>query len=329
MEITIEVASPDEAMVLCGLGDRNLKLIRDSLPVNLHARNGTIKIAGEREPVESAARILNRLIDLVREGAPVPPDYVERQLRALESATLDEARLARPGERLKVEVDPIEHLARSPGQEKYLKSILENDVVLCDGPAGTGKTYLAVLMAIGYLRGGDIRKIVLCRPAVEAGEKLGFLPGDLQAKVHPYLRPLYDALNELLDYEKVKRYLEREIIEVIPLAYMRGRTLNNAFIILDEGQNTTVPQMKMFLTRMGMVSKIVVNGDITQVDLPKGVHSGLVHAQRILKNQEGIGWIRLQRADIVRHPLVSKILGLYESEGKRARRSREKPPAEA
>ncbi len=314
MEVTIEIASPEEAMTLFGLGDQNLKLIRDALPVNLHARDGTVRIAGDAKPVGDAARILNGLLTLIRDGEQVPTDYIGEQLRRLGEAPARGA--GQPGGGLRVEMDPIERLVRSPGQETYLRSILDNDVVFCIGPAGTGKTYLAVQMAISYLRGGDIRKIILCRPAVEAGEKLGFLPGDFQAKINPYLRPLYDALNEILDYEKVKRYLEREIIEVIPLAYMRGRTLNHAFIILDEGQNTTISQMKMFLTRMGMASKIVVNGDVTQIDLPVGSPSGLVHARRIMRGADGIGWVELEKRDIIRHPLVRKILALYErSEG--------------
>jgi phosphate starvation-inducible PhoH-like protein len=168
-------------------------------------------------------------------------------------------------------------------------------------------------MAVQALRAGQVRRIVLCRPAVEAGEKLGFLPGDFQAKINPYLRPLYDALNEILDYEQVKRCLEREIIEIIPLAYMRGRTLNNAFIILDEGQNTSIAQMKMFLTRMGMSSRIVANGDITQVDLPEGQPSGLIHAQKILRDIPGIAWVHLSKGDIVRHPIVKRIVDAYEN----------------
>ena len=171
-------------------------------------------------------------------------------------------------------------------------------------------------MAVHLLRAGDIRRIILCRPAVEAGEKLGFLPGDFQAKINPYLRPLYDALNDILEFDQVKRYMERQIIEIIPLAYMRGRTLNNALIILDEGQNTSVIQMKMFLTRMGMNSRIVVNGDITQVDLPKGQDSGLVHAEKIVRDIEGVSWVRMGKADIVRHPLVRKIVAAYEVAGK-------------
>jgi phosphate starvation-inducible protein PhoH len=212
----------------------------------------------------------------------------------------------------------VRKIARSGGQASYLQSILENEMVFCIGPAGTGKTFLAVHMAIHLLREDRVRRIVLCRPAVEAGEKLGFLPGDFQAKINPYLRPLYDALNDLLDYDQVRRYMEREVIEILPLAYMRGRTLNNAFIILDEGQNTSISQMKMFLTRMGMNSRIVVNGDVTQVDLAEGQPSGLLHVRPIVQDIPGIAWVELQKSDIVRHPLVRRIVAAYEDA--------EKPP---
>jgi phosphate starvation-inducible PhoH-like protein len=190
----------------------------------------------------------------------------------------------------------------------------DNDLVLCIGPAGTGKTYLAVGMAVTLLRQGAVKRIVLVRPAVEAGERLGFLPGDIVAKVNPYLRPLFDALNDLMEPEQVKRYMENDIIEIVPLAYMRGRTLNQSAIILDEGQNTTVPQMKMFLTRMGMSSKIIVTGDVTQIDLPRQMRSGLVDAVHRLRNLERIGIVHLDENDIVRHPLVQKIVRAYEEE---------------
>jgi phosphate starvation-inducible protein PhoH and related proteins len=203
---------------------------------------------------------------------------------------------------------------KTPGQRRYVKAMRDHDLVFSVGPAGTGKTFLAVAMAVRALKAGEVQKIVLCRPAVEAGEKLGFLPGDASAKVNPYMRPLYDALNGILDFDTVKKYVEREVIEVAPLAYMRGRTLNNSFIILDEAQNTTKAQMKMFLTRMGEGSKIVVTGDVTQIDLPRGTTSGLQHAQSILNNVAGIGMITLGNADIVRHPLVWKIVERYEGQ---------------
>jgi phosphate starvation-inducible PhoH-like protein len=372
MELTIQVASQEEAMVLFGLGDRNLRLLREASGVQISARSGVIRLSGERAPLERVAGILNRMISLHRNGASLPENFVERQIRERQGAGGPADRLECPddpddGERRgeggdlplpgrqeaallapslspqareggepggaiedegesaargglgresglsALERSAVKGLARSRGQEAYLQAILRNDLVFCIGPAGTGKTFLAVRMAVNALRAGEIRRIVLCRPAVEAGEKLGFLPGDFQAKINPYLRPLYDALNDILDYDQVKRYVDREIIEVIPLAFMRGRTLNNAFIILDEGQNTTISQMKMFLTRLGMNSKVVVNGDITQVDLPEGQPSGLIHAERIIRSIPGIAWIRLEKVDIVRHPLVKHIVEAYEA----------------
>jgi phosphate starvation-inducible PhoH-like protein len=317
LEVTIDIASQEEAMTLFGLGDRNLKLIRDALPVNVSAREGTLRVAGEQKPVGDAVGILNELIELYRRGSEIPRDYVDARLRDLgENGDGGVRANFRPGT-LRTEMDPIDRIARTEGQARYLQSVLDNDVAFCVGPAGTGKTFLAVRTGLGYLKGGDIRKIILCRPAVEAGEKLGFLPGDFQAKINPYLRPLYDALNEILDFDQVTRYIERDIIEVIPLAYMRGRTFNQSFIILDEGQNTSVSQMKMFLTRMGMMSKIVVTGDITQTDLPPGTQSGLVHARKLLSRVKGIGWMELQAEDIVRHHLVKKIVAIYDKDERR------------
>lgn len=212
---------------------------------------------------------------------------------------------------------------RSDGQRRYVEDMRTYDVVFAIGPAGTGKTFLAVLMAIQALKRGEVQRLVLCRPAVEAGESLGFLPGDFQAKVNPYMRPLYDSLYALLDFDTVKRYLEREVIEVAPLAYMRGRTLSSSFVILDEAQNTTRSQMKMFLTRLGEGSKIVVTGDVTQVDLPQGVTSGLVHARSILKGTKGIAFAELTGKDIVRHNLVWRIIQAYEGpEAGRTRRGK-------
>jgi phosphate starvation-inducible PhoH-like protein len=207
--------------------------------------------------------------------------------------------------------------ARTDGQGRYVQALRTHDVVLCVGPAGTGKTYLAVGWAVGLLRSGQVRKIVLVRPAVEAGERLGFLPGDLIAKINPYLRPLFDALNEIMDTETVKKYMENDIIEILPLAYMRGRTLNNSVIILDEGQNATTSQMKMFLTRMGMNSKIVVTGDLTQTDLPRTVRSGLADAVHRLRHVEGLAIVYLDQSDIVRNPLVTRIVNAYEEDGPR------------
>jgi phosphate starvation-inducible PhoH-like protein len=201
---------------------------------------------------------------------------------------------------------------RSKGQAAYLEAIRTHDIVFSIGPAGTGKTYLAVAMALSALRNGRVKKLILARPAVEAGEKLGFLPGDLEEKVNPYLRPLYDALNDMLDFAQVRKYVERDVIEVVPLAFMRGRTLNHAFVILDEAQNTTVGQMMMFLTRLGNRSQGVITGDVTQVDLPSNELSGLIHAERILASIEGIAFVHLTKGDIVRHRLVQEIVAAYE-----------------
>lgn len=322
MEVKIQVASQEEAMAIFGPGDRNLKLLRDSLQVQVTARNGIVRLAGKPVAVEAAAAILNEMISVYQRDASLPERYLEEAL-ARHRTTLESSPVA---SREDAEVDAgdltaeqrsmVAGLARSSGQGEYVRSVLRNFIVFCIGPAGTGKTFLAVRMAVDALRSGEVRKLILCRPAVEAGEKLGFLPGDFQAKINPYLRPLYDALNEILEYDQVKRYMEREIIEIIPLAYMRGRTLNNAFIILDEGQNTTIAQMKMFLTRMGMHSRIVVNGDITQIDLPPGQPSGLIHAQKIIRGIRGVGWVELRKVDIVRHPLVKRIVEAYEAESK-------------
>jgi phosphate starvation-inducible PhoH-like protein len=211
--------------------------------------------------------------------------------------------------------------ARTDGQGRYVQALRTHDVVLCVGPAGTGKTYLAVGWAVGLLRSGQVRKIVLVRPAVEAGERLGFLPGDLVAKVNPYLRPLFDALNEIMDAETVKRYMDNDIIEILPLAYMRGRTLNNAVIILDEGQNATPAQMKMFLTRLGINSKIVVTGDLTQTDLPRSIKSGLEDAVQRLRDVEGVAIVYLDESDIIRNPLVTRIVKAYEEPAAKGKRS--------
>ena len=335
------------------MGDRNLKLLRERLPVELTARGEVVRLRGESGAVQQAANLMKDMVALLRDGLNIAPDYLEQRLLDLpplpDVFDLDdnpplppaagEDRLAKAleagqqppdgrsaprrsaGEPISLDNTAVEGLARSPGQEAYVRSILKNDIVFCTGPAGTGKTFLSVRMAVSFLREGQVRKLILCRPAVEAGEKLGFLPGDFQAKINPYLRPLYDALNEILSFDQVKRYMEREIIEIIPLAYMRGRTLNNAFIILDEGQNTTASQMKMFLTRMGASSKIVANGDTTQVDLPEGQPSGLVHVSRFLRDIKGIGWVDMKGEDIVRHPLVRRIVDAYErGTGRRSER---------
>jgi phosphate starvation-inducible PhoH-like protein len=306
-ESNISVVDSKALLSLFGARDQHLRQIRDTLSVRISARDDQIHIEGPEEAVAKATGVLEQLKSLVERQGSVTPDEVSR---ALAVAT------GKPQER---ELPPIEVLnagrkvqPRTAGQKRYVQAILENDLVLCVGPAGTGKTYLAVAMAVSALKQERIKRIVLVRPAVEAGESLGYLPGDLQAKINPYLRPLLDALREMMDYDQIKRYTEQDLIEVIPLAYMRGRTLNEAFIILDEAQNTTVSQMKMFLTRMGRSSKIVVSGDTTQVDLPSHTTSGLVDALVRLRGIEGITQVTLTKSDIVRHRLVQEIVQAYD-----------------
>lgn len=307
MREQIEFEDDREAMEVAGVQDRNLKLLRDHYGVKVSARGRSLHIEGEEESVRDARDVLGRMRKGLGGTGTNPDQILDRALRDKQEASRPHVRWGSLA---------LEKIARTEGQLRYLESMAQAAIVLATGPAGTGKTYLAVLMAVEALNAGTVKKIILCRPAVEAGEKLGFLPGDFQAKVNPYLRPLYDALNDLLDYDQVRRYSDREIIEIVPLAYMRGRTLNRAFIILDEAQNTTRSQMKMFLTRMGYESRIVVTGDVTQVDLPPGQPSGLLHARRILTGIPGIEWAELGAADIVRNPLVTKIVTAYErSEG--------------
>jgi phosphate starvation-inducible PhoH-like protein len=312
IEATIPVSGPEETVLLFGVGDEHLKKVRQRAPAKIATRNGRIHLSGDEQAVMQATAIFEKLkAALSREGALTG----ERVDEIVAQVTGD--RPVINGAEVVIQQPGITIRPRTDGQNAYLKAIREHDCVFCIGPAGTGKTYLAVAAAVEALRAKQIRKIVLVRPAVEAGESLGYLPGDLQAKIHPYLRPLLDALGEMMDYDQLKRYTAEDIIEVAPLAYMRGRTLNNSFIIMDEGQNTTVPQMKMFLTRMGAKSKVVVTGDATQVDLPPHTASGLADAVDRLDGIEGIACVRLQTTDIVRHRLVSLIVNAYEKGEKR------------
>ena len=305
MEAIIELRSPDEALTLFGSQDRHLRLLKEHFDVTIIARNGIVKLIGAEPAVRGATDALNRALGRIRKDGEVPLE----EIAALISG---DPKLAAAAEPLKIGAHVEGFRARTPGQQQYLDLLEKNEIVFGIGPAGSGKTFLAVLKAVESLKSGEVQKIVLCRPAVEAGERLGFLPGDFHAKVNPYLRPLYDALNEILDADTVKKLIERETIEIVPLAYMRGRTLNKAFIILDEAQNTSREQMKMFLTRMGEGSRIVVTGDITQIDLPEGKASGLVHIQRVLRPVEGIAFHHMTGKDIVRHKLVWHIVQSYE-----------------
>jgi phosphate starvation-inducible PhoH-like protein len=311
-ESTVTLTDPDIALQLFGPHDSNLKMVRDQLGVTITHRSGQIKIAGPAEAVRMATEVVEKLRDRACRSGQVSADDV---VDALGKSPGD----ASPGNLDKPELavgNPVRRIKpRTEGQGRYVEAIRKHDMTFCIGPAGCGKTFLAVAAAVEALKGRQVRKIVLVRPAVEAGESLGYLPGDLQAKLNPYLRPLLDAIHEMIDYDQAKYLMEQETIEVIPLAYMRGRTLNKAFIILDEAQNTTIAQMKMFLTRMGEGSKMVVSGDISQVDLPAGVSSGLRDAVQRLQGIRGIGFSRLGESDIVRHALVQQIVMAYDATG--------------
>ena len=308
-EASLENITADEAMQLFGRNDEHLHLLREKLGVSVVARAGVVTVKGEDGSVQKTLKIFDALRAQIKARRRVTPDDVRI---LIEESNVESSHgpveISGPIRRLK---------SRTAGQSAYIQAIRDHDLTVCIGPAGTGKTYLAVAAALEALQRGQIKRIVLVRPAVEAGEKLGFLPGDMQSKVHPFIRPLLDALREMLDYHTVKRYMDEDVVEIAPLAYMRGRTLNDAFIILDEGQNTTIPQMKMFLTRMGMNSKIVVTGDVTQVDLPYGVSSGLQDAVRKLGRLTGVAVVRMAASDIVRHKLVEAIVKAYdEHEGR-------------
>ncbi len=301
-----------EAAILYGPNDENLRFLEGALSARLVVRGGEIRIKGEAADVDAAIEVLTRLRELVSGGHRITLQDVSYCLGAVkegQSADLGEAL----NQILQTTVRGRLIKAKTIGQYRYVQAIRQQDIVFGIGPAGTGKTYLAVVMAVTALKNKEVNRIVLTRPAVEAGEKLGFLPGDMQDKVDPYLRPLYDGLYDILGVEQSQRYIEKGVIEIAPLAYMRGRTLDDAFIILDEAQNTTPEQMKMFLTRIGFNSKAVVTGDVTQIDISRPQDSGLVSVQRIIKGVGGISFQYLTQADIVRHPVVQRIIAAYEA----------------
>lgn len=302
---------------LFGVHDQNIKYLESLLDVRIDARGQDVSIDGDPADVETVQRILEDFSDLFKEGK----HFTDKELREAFAQIAEDRAFSLRDYFTKARFNPAgkkQVAPKSVNQRKYIQAIQDKDVVFGIGVAGTGKTYLAVAMAVQALMQKQVNRIVLARPAVEAGEKLGFLPGDLQDKVDPYLRPLYDALFDLIDYERVTRLLEKRVIEVAPLAFMRGRTLSDAFIILDEAQNTTSEQMKMFLTRIGFGSKAVITGDVTQVDLPTGKRSGLIEAERILSNLEGIEFVYFTDKDVVRHKLVQMIIRAYEEQGKKS-----------
>lgn len=309
--IDIQVTDQREAQQLLGTNDQHLTLIEENQHVVIHNRGDLIQITGEAESVARVQQVIKALLGLIQRGVPVGVPDVATALKMVNKGTLvyfsemydQEIIKDKNGQSIRV---------KNLGQKQYVDTIKKKDVTFGIGPAGTGKTFLAVVMAIAALKKGEVQKIILTRPAVEAGESLGFLPGDLKEKVDPYLRPVYDALFAVFGMDHTNRLMERGVIEIAPLAYMRGRTLEEAFMILDEAQNTTIAQMKMFLTRLGFNSKMIVNGDVSQIDLPRGVTSGLIHGQKTLQGIEKIGFVQFSSSDVVRHPVVAEIIEAYK-----------------
>ncbi|MBO4884439.1 MAG: PhoH family protein [Clostridia bacterium] len=305
------VENVDQLMALFGVRDENVELIRRELNVEIFAHGNEITLSGEEEKVRLARVVMERLVGIIARGESIDRTRIRYAIELASEGNADRIDEIMNGV-IAITYRGRQVKCKTLGQQQYVDAIKKNTCVFSVGPAGTGKTYLAIAMAVVALKNKDVERIILTRPAVEAGEKLGFLPGDLQQKVDPYLRPLYDALGDMMGMESYQRLFERGAVEVAPLAYMRGRTLNDAFIILDEAQNTTSEQMKMFLTRMGMGSKMIITGDVTQIDLPAGKRSGLVEALEVLKGVEDIGMVTLTHRDVVRHELVQAIVKAYE-----------------
>ncbi|WOV85515.1 PhoH family protein [Sporosarcina jeotgali] len=312
-QLQLHLEDPNEAIMLLGISDQNIQLIEENLSVAVLSRGETISLKGSEENTEAAKQLLEQLLKVIRKGIQINQRDVATAIEMVNNGTIEyfaelyDVEIARNSKGKVIR-------AKTIGQREYVQAIRQNDLTFCIGPAGTGKTYLAVVLAVHAMKTGSAKRIILTRPAVEAGESLGFLPGDLKDKVDPYLRPLYDALHDMLGAEHTERLIERGTIEIAPLAYMRGRTLDDAFVILDEAQNTTHAQMKMFLTRLGFGSKMVITGDKTQIDLPKGAKSGLIAAESILSKVREIHFQYLEPADVVRHPIVAKIIDAYEEE---------------
>ena len=311
IEATFTPTKPETIMNLVGINDANLRLIEESYDVQVTDTGSEIEVTGEESIVKKIMQIFTALDKVVTRGVTITATDVVSAIKMADKGTLEffgelyNKILIRDAKGRPVRV-------KNMGQKRYIEAIQKYDVVFGIGPAGTGKTFLAVVMAIAAFKKGEVSRIILTRPAVEAGESLGFLPGDLKEKVDPYLRPLYDALHDMLGVEQTERYIEKGVIEIAPLAYMRGRTLEDAYVILDEAQNTTDNQMKMFLTRLGFNSKMIITGDITQIDLPRGMESGLVKALKILNGVKGVSFIHLSAMDVVRHPVVQRIIERYD-----------------
>lgn len=309
--VELQIDNPNEAVMLLGMSDANITLIEETYGVQIITRGEVIQIAGENEAQKhNAHSVLEALLNVIRKNINIDQRDVSTAIEMAKKGTIEyyaelyDEEIARNTKGKSIR-------AKTIGQREYIRAIRHADLIFGIGPAGTGKTYLAVVMATQALKNGHVKRIILTRPAVEAGESLGFLPGDLKEKVDPYLRPLYDALHDIYGQEQTQRLIERGTIEIAPLAYMRGRTLDDAFVILDEAQNTTHPQMKMFLTRLGFGSKMVITGDKTQIDLPKNTESGLIVAERSLKHVKAIHFQILEQGDVVRHPLVAKVIQAY------------------
>ena len=309
-----EGVSPQQ---LFGSGDRHLRRLRETFGVTVVARERVVQLDGSSSAVSAARQALEYLLPQAARPGGLTEDAVQSAIEQAEAERV----LGKVG-RIETLVPGKSVVPRTPGQQAYVRAVAHHDLVFCIGPAGTGKTYLAVALAVQALKRTRVKKIVLARPAVEAGERLGFLPGDMIAKVNPYLRPLYDALEDMMSFSQMRRYMDADMIEVVPLAFMRGRTLNDSFIILDEAQNSTALQMKMFLTRLGVNSRFIINGDVSQIDLPGGQASGLKDAERILQGVEGIDFVHLTARDIVRHRLVTNIVTAYDRDEVDRERSR-------
>ena len=308
MNLSIAIEQTDKKVALLGASDRHLRMIREAFNIQLFCRDDELHLSGDSHQISKAAAVIDVIQKHLRRHEWISAEDVGRTIDQI----ADEEGEADPGDAIDVFSNIHRIRAKTPGQQRYIDAMFAHDLTFCIGPAGTGKTYLAVAAAASLLKHGQARRLVLARPAVEAGERLGFLPGDLAAKVNPYLRPLFDALHDMMDFEQVKRFMVNDVIEVIPLAFMRGRTLNQCIVILDEAQNTTPSQMLMFLTRLGHDSKMIVTGDVTQVDLPPNTPSGLSDAIGKLAGIKGIGIVELERGDIVRHRLVQNIVDAYE-----------------